>query len=426
MSTESDRLCAARCRLMTLEPWYGSFAMSIHWQESTRLPTLGVRYLADGSAECLWNPEFVGKLSVEQMYGIVKHEIEHLVRLHPLRGRSLDHELYNVACDMCINGHKGQRIAYAGPPVVVPPDGCWMKDEWPEDQTAEEVYERLLKESQSPKKGKGKSGKGQKGQGQGQKGKGQKGKGQNQDEQEGEGGGSGEPDPDNPGFDSHGAWGDSAGEVSEDEVRQVMARLCQQAKERAQGHQPGHLDAAIEALGKPKVKWRELLRRFVGRNCGNKRKTYCRRDRRRDVFGLPGVSHHAASRLSVIMDTSGSTCGDRELFFTELEEVTQHTVVNVLQWDAAFQGFTPTYRRNDWKKFTMKGNGGTGHFHEAYEWLAKNRVLGDAVVFFTDGEMGDSDWPKPAVPTVSVITTDHETPAHLREAPNVKVRLKED
>ena len=35
---------------------------------------------------------------------MVQHEIEHVVRLHCVRHHGLDHDLFNIAADMCVNG----------------------------------------------------------------------------------------------------------------------------------------------------------------------------------------------------------------------------------------------------------------------------------------------------------------------------------
>src|SRR5579871_5503149 len=95
----SEKLMNARCRLITLEPWYGTMAAMFQWRHDDSIKTMGVRIVNGGLVECLYNKEFCDELSIEQMMGVLKHEIEHVVRLHCVRGgagASRDHDLFNI------------------------------------------------------------------------------------------------------------------------------------------------------------------------------------------------------------------------------------------------------------------------------------------------------------------------------------------
>lgn len=428
----STKLMNARCRLMTREPWYGHVAMNINWipSEMPWIPeeqrTMGVRIVNDNDVQCMYYPPFVDSMTLEECYAVVQHEIEHLVRLHCIRVDNRHREAWNIAADMTVNGRRNApRIGYResrSNDMIVPLKGniVWIPDDWPDGSSSEQYYDMLLKKQSGPicnrcgkpvgggqgnKKGKGKGGE-----------KGEKG----EEEKDGEGGG-GEADKDEhkcPGcgqdhngqysfggvsgkaIDNHDIWQTS--DVSEDTARQIVNGIVQDATAKNQGSAPGHLTEAIKKLGKPVVRWRELLRNFVGRHVGSRRKTYSRTSRRVNMFGTPGISHHATATVTVIVDTSGSI-GQAEMsqFFAEIDAISGKAKVNVLQWDYVFQGYKP-YRAGDWKKFEFKGRGGTA-MDQAVLWVVKNKVVPDCLILITDGYTG---WPeKQDFPFITCITT---------------------
>jgi predicted metal-dependent peptidase len=439
---QQDKLMKARCRLMTREPWYGHIAMSMFWIPSQMpwLPearrTMGVRIVNGGEIQCLYYPPFVESLTVKELFAVIQHEIEHIVRVHCIRVGGRDPEAWNIAADMCVNGTKNApRIGYkesTTSEVVVPLKGniIWIPEDWPKDGSSEEFYDRLEKRQQQlgkvcpncrrPQKGQsggnGKNGKG-KGKndpnGQGQGGQGQPGQQPGQGQNQPGGGGCptcGQEDDGTYSYggvqghsiDDHSTWNQS--DVSQDEARQVIKDVVDQATNKCQGHVPGHLEEAIKDLAKPVVRWRELLRHYLGKHVGNRRWTYSRRNRRQDRFGMPGVSHHAAATCTVIIDTSGSI-GSRELeqFFGEIDMISSRAKVKVLQWDHAYQGYSD-YRRGDWKKFKVHGRGGTD-MAAPVKWLQENKLVSDVVVMLTDGICNYLTGDEVQFPFITVITT---------------------
>jgi len=190
-------------------------------------------------------------------------------------------------------------------------------------------------------------------------------------------------------IDDHSIWNQST--VSEDEARQIVKDMVEQATNKCQGQAPGHLIEAIKRLGKAKVRWRERLRQYLGKHIGNRRLTYSRRNRRHDRFGVPGISHHAACKVHMVVDTSGSISSkELEHFFAEIDMVATKAKIHLLEWDHGFQNYK-SYRRGDWKKWKISGRGGTD-MAAPVDWLADN-VIGynDVVVCLTDGYC---NWPK--------------------------------
>jgi predicted metal-dependent peptidase len=420
MAEASDNLMKARCRLMIREPFYGSIAMDMTWREDKmeykdvpeEAKTMGVRLTPTG-AECVYYKPFVEKLSVEELYTVVQHEIEHLVRLHCLRRDQRHHELFNVACDMSIHGHQSNpKIGYTefGKKPVFPMADqlCWVPDNEDPNLTAEEYYKRMVQKMPKLKCTCGTS-QGADGQGSGDgadqgdqnQGKGKKDK----KSKKGNDGNGNCPIHSGKLLDSHWIWDTS--ETNEDEARQIVNSMVQNAISKNQGSIPGHLLDAVQALSKPVVRWRELLRRYLGQHVGNRRPTLARRNRRNDSFGVKGVSHHAAATVNVIVDTSGSI-GQEELgkFFAEIDAISSRAKTSVLQWDHEFQGFAQ-YRRGNWKKFKVNGRGGTD-MAAPYKWLEDNGKIADVQIMLTDGHCNWAD--SKGYPVITCITTEQSGP----------------
>ena len=402
MSSESDKLMEARCRLMVREPWYGHMAMSMEWIPSqmswipdTANRRMGIRIVQGGLIQVLFYPDYVARRSLKDLYGEVQHIIEHLVRLHPVRINGRERPIWDTATDMAVNGKKNNpRVGYRERGKVTPPyeDLIYCPESIDDNLSAEEYYKMINnKEMGGNGNSKGSKGGGDKGQGQGQ-GQGQAQGGEDQGQNSN---GSGEYGNT---VDDHSTWSQS--DVSEDEARQIVKDISDQASQKAQGNVPGHLKEILKSLDKPVVHWKELLRSLMGTYVGNRRLTFARRNRRHDTFGKPGISHHAACTVSVIVDTSGSVSTHMlQQFFAEIEAVCYRAKVFVLQWDHAFQGYG-RYRRGDWKRIHVRGRGGTD-MAAPVKWLEDQGLVGNACIMLTDGFC---NWPeKKGFPMIFVV-----------------------
>lgn len=403
MSIAEDLIMKARCRLLVLEPWYGTMASLMDWVPRDDVKTLGVRMKSGGRVECMWSPRFIEAIGdVEPLMACIQHEIEHVVRLHICRRGARDPQMSNIATDMCVNGPESNpRIDKLPMIPVFDDDGKRIKDAppfwFPEgekdlatDATAEEVYTWLDKKSSkefvdsacqsdlhsSSKKQDGKS-------------KSKRVEGTT--------------------IDDHSVWDKS--EVSEDEARQIVKDMVDQATKKA-GSAPGHLKEAINQLQDPKVNWKYVLKQWCGRCLGGKRRTYSRRNRRFDWFGIPGRSNHATVPLLVGVDVSSSVASNvkmLEQFFTEIEQMSHQFKITLVLWDAKIQMPATRYHRGDWRKIPAKGGAGTNVIH-FFEYLKKERLLHNVIICLTDGEV--NGWPQPIVetPVLWAITTEVKPP----------------
>lgn len=400
---QSDKLMRARCRLLARSPFYGHSAMSMVWipHEMPWKPeeerTMGVRIMSNGEIQCLYYPPFVDSLTLEELYGVIQHEIEHIVRCHCLRVGSRHPVLWNIAADFTVNGTQANpRIGYVDSnKTILPLDGkiCWIPPDWPGDETAEYYYSRLVDEAEMVCENCAKGGAPIEGDSEGGKCS--------------KCGGPCVPKSaaDGEMIDDHSIWNQS--EVSDDEARQIVKDMVQQVSAKCPGSVPGHLAEVIKALSKPVVRWRELLRHYFGRHVGNRRYTYSRRSRRHDSFGVKGVSHHAAATVNVIIDTSGSISSkDLAQFFAEIDMISSRATVNILQWDTKFQGYSK-YRRGAWRNFSVHGRGGTC-MTSAVHYLRDNGLVADVQVMLTDGYTSWAD--DVNFPFITVLTTQDSNP----------------
>lgn len=101
----------------------------------------------------LINPEFVEKLDIKEVGGVLAHEILHLVLLHHTRLGGRDPWTWNIAADMCIN----KALQTDG--IKLPSEAILPPNNYNGDLFVEAVYEWLIKNKgdkgapNKPKKG---------------------------------------------------------------------------------------------------------------------------------------------------------------------------------------------------------------------------------------------------------------------------------
>jgi len=150
-SDVSDKIMDARCRVLSCDPFYGTMASMFTWTEDNHnVPTMGVCILPNGQVRCSYNHDFCETVGNEPnginlLMDVLRHEIEHIVRLHPVRLGPRDPELWNIVTDYIINGKKRQpNIAgLAALEEAIGINLMWLPDDWPSDMTAEDAYEKL-------------------------------------------------------------------------------------------------------------------------------------------------------------------------------------------------------------------------------------------------------------------------------------------
>jgi predicted metal-dependent peptidase len=104
------RLQAALMRIRGDHPFFGTLALFAELRVTDDIDTAAT----DGRV--LWfNAGFVEKLSVDQVCGLVTHELLHAALQHVYRRRERDRNLWNIAADIVVNGMIRNDTAYELP-----------------------------------------------------------------------------------------------------------------------------------------------------------------------------------------------------------------------------------------------------------------------------------------------------------------------
>ncbi len=69
-------------QLLLKEPFYGHFLLGVPKELDRRTPTASVSLMQQSIIKLKVNPEFWSSLSNDHKYGLIKHEVLHLVMKH--------------------------------------------------------------------------------------------------------------------------------------------------------------------------------------------------------------------------------------------------------------------------------------------------------------------------------------------------------
>jgi predicted metal-dependent peptidase len=467
---QGERIRLARVALTRRDafPYYYPIAFGVTLIETDRVPTMAV----DNRLRLYYNPAWVAKLSEPELLGVFWHEVQHVLREHvferglahirllkgaiadglrgeeavkrlrevyaellrrevkeeEVKGRSLEDlllamvakDIANIAEDMEVNDDA------EGTGLRLPPKGVFIENfGFPRGLTAEEYSARLLEEA----KGRARGCRG----GAGKNGKGSCRGGGGEEEGEGQGGA--------------GDFLDALAELLKRSPRDVLVEELAQALEREHpelrevgaseaaakvavrqtaeeilrhaAKHPGSVPAGIlraaEAVLKPKVDWRSVLRAKVGKALvdleARERPTYHRPHRRQGALGsvlLPGA-YGLKPEVAVVIDTSGSM-GERELgqALGELKGILRHHRPTVYTVDAEVHAAQKVFNLEQVK---LLGGGGTDM------GLGIERAVKDGhdlVVVLTDGY---TPWPEKAPRAAVVVGLIHPKGQEPPEAP---------
>jgi predicted metal-dependent peptidase len=215
-------------------------------------------------------------------------------------------------------------------------------------------------------------------------------------------GGSGEGEGEGGGLDDH-DW-EGAQSMSENEQKQLANDIDQAIRQGLinAGKTGSGGNRTLEALVKPEVDWREVLREFITATCkGSDYSTYARPNRRYMSAGIympSGVSEQVGE-LVIAIDTSGSI-GGSELtrFLSEVKGITDTVKpdsVRVLYWDTkvcADEQYGGTGKPLDGLVTSTKPAGGGGTDVTCVpRYMQEEQIKAQAVIVLTDGYLG-GDW----------------------------------
>lgn len=84
------------------EPFFASIIRSMRLVREESISTAGVSY-QDGVMTLYWSPTFVSSLSIQKIFGLLKHECYHLIFKHVTSRKQEPHNYWNIATDLAIN-----------------------------------------------------------------------------------------------------------------------------------------------------------------------------------------------------------------------------------------------------------------------------------------------------------------------------------
>lgn len=207
-------------------------------------------------------------------------------------------------------------------------------------------------------------------------------------------------------------WDDIDEDVARAATAQALNRAISATRENG-GTVPQDAILTLERMSKSRVRWQDIMRRYVGSNVNeDKRTSRNRRNRRHDDLNIPGVRKGKTPRAINIIDTSGS------MSMTELDQVWAEFVkleklgfeVLVIEADCQITKKPYSFSKRSFVNFV--GGGGT-MYQPAIDEAMKYRP--DIIVYF--GDMDAADTPKdPKVPFLWLTTKNHKPPGNFGKA----------
>ena len=389
------RLQQARTHLMLHYPFYSVLALSLTFEESSATKSMAT----DGSA-IYWNSEFVLELNPKQLASVIAHECLHVAFCHHLRAGNKDHYFFNVATDYAIN----YILIESG--LCDLPGGLYdaKYKGWSAEQIYLDIYEPEDTEDPEDQDGQENGDDGDDGEDT------QDGDTQDGDTQEGDGDGDGDDDDDGgddgDGDDTPGrqlpvgeVWaatvreeGDrplTPQEISEEESKIAERVFIAHAEERAAGNgSPGAFRGVLEDKRSGDVPWNEIIMAHLQDLIVSD--TSFERPNRRFIHQglvLPGNVRKPNGVIVYVFDTSGSQT-DEDLKIAsghcqEIAEIFEPSEIIVIYCDDTVKKID-RFDYGDEIQLKAYGGGGTD-FAPPFNWLVKEEIEPDVLVYFTDG-----------------------------------------
>ena len=345
----------AKTQLVLRHSYFATVLMSLPLIEDTTIPTAAT----DGAC-IIYNPDFMAKLTVEEIMFVLAHEVMHCTMLHPWRREGRDPKKWNKAADHAEN----LLLLDAG--FNAPKLGI-LADQQYKDMHAEKVY-NLLPDSD-------------------------------------EGGGEG-------GFqdDCRDAPGDAADKAqSEAKMKNIVTQAAKVAK--MQGQLNGALKDLIDDTLAPKVNWREELRRFMTASLKTDQ-SWAKGQRRflADGLYLPSLHSEGMGEIVVGVDTSGSVWEMVPEFLAEVSAIAAECKpekIHVVYCDTEVNAHDE-YEPGEEIEAKRVGGGGTD-LRKGMTFLESKGIIPAVMVWLTDGETPFDSTP-PDFPVIWCLTTQASPP----------------
>jgi predicted metal-dependent peptidase len=364
MSTLSPlkKIQKARAALITSQPFFGSLALRLLLAERADIPTCAV----DG-VTMFYNADFVEKLTMPELTGVVAHETLHCALDHIGRIKGRDHDQFNIACDYAVN----PIIRDSG--LTLPKSA--LIDSRYSDMSADQIYNLLP--AKAPKDAAGGTGAGA-------------------------------------GSDPGGCGGmlPAPADMTPAEVKKLaqdwkVATIQAANTARAAGKMPGSIARLVDEIKQPEIDWRDVLRGFVTSTIPTNY-SWTPPNRRFIASGLylPKMKPDRIGEIAIMIDTSGSINQTAlAMFNAELNAILEDCMpdrTHVIYCDTRVNKAEEHDAQDYPVKLSAQGGGGTS-FAPPFAHLEQNGIAPTLAIYMTDLESSDFA-PEPDFPVLWLCT----------------------
>jgi predicted metal-dependent peptidase len=362
----TERLGKSRARLLLQQPFYGVLLSQMAF-----IPESAIDTMATDGVRIYFNSEFTMRLTPEEVFGVLLHEVDHCIYQHCTQKRRLnrDHHRWNCASDYAIN------LEIRDMQYVLPAD--ILLDEKYRGCNAEQIYDMLPEDCGNLKT-----------------------------------------------LDMH---INNTDENSWDDMEDQILSAYEMAKNSmGAGKFPAGLQRWIDKLRRSRVKWERIFHKYVGMALAKDDYSYTRVNKRfigQGVY-LPDLRSYAIGSVVLAIDTSGSISRPcLAQFASELARIS-HLVseITVMTCDCVIQEVVKVSQFSDFlKKLEFKGGGGTSHEPVLNE-IKKRNLQPELLICLTDMYSDIDSLKKPPYPVLWVSTSEKNTApfGHVVQIPNDK------
>lgn len=362
--------------------FYAEISRRLHKEATTKIPTAAVTWDPElDSMKMMYNPEFLSQFTPQQVRGVIKHEMGHLIYGHLNARRRVPANLWNIATDLAINSlicaeNKKSYNKSSDQPLpdcaLIPGRAVYLADKKRFITPAEEAdmpiarmirmmkpllsSEEYFAQFQILK---------------------------SVDDDFGDQVSS---------LDDHDMWddiGDDEREYVETRIHDIIEKAVQRADQQSNGwgNIPTEISSAIRKSIQKIIPWQKVLRQFIGTLQPGGRKTSIKRINKRYPYIQPGVKRARNPGLLIAIDQSGSV-SDTMLatFFAEIQNLAKICNIDVVAFDTVADKNIIRWNRNTPLKLERTRMGGTSF--DAVSNVVndpKNRGRWDGVLIVTDG-----------------------------------------
>ena len=337
-----DKISKAKIHLMLKgsEAFLSTLVLSLETIIDDSIPTAATNGL------CIkYNPDFVSKLSDQEMVFLIAHETWHVAFMHMCRLGDRNHHKFNIAADYAINLMLKDAGYTLIPNVLV--------DSKYKGMSAEEIYD-LLDDDDLPE------------------------------------------NPQDGDFEPSEEEGDEEGNNKSAEIEQkIQDAIIKAATAAEMSNQKGNIPAGIakmiDKILNPQLPWQVILSNYMSAKT-KAEKSWSRRNKRFRSTYLPSRLSESMGNVNIYVDASGSVSKDEfTTYISEMHEIRESLkpeCMKVISFDTSLKDEFVMEKGED-IKVSFKGGGGT-----CIEPVIKHaeQEETDVTIIFTDGFFSGVDY----------------------------------